>query len=108
MTRAKTDPVVSEFSARVRRALGSKLVRIYWFGSRAKGQGSAESDYDFLLETTRPLTESERDSVADVALDVSADRGVLLDIHQRTSAVMHRRRPFSLFTQTVLQEALRV
>jgi len=108
MAKPKTDRIVEQFRTRVRDALGSALVAIYWFGSRAKGEGSADSDYDLLLETTRRLTEQERDRVADVAIDVSADYGVLFDIHERTSEALKRNRPFSLFTHTVLQEGVRV
>jgi predicted nucleotidyltransferase len=92
----------------VRQALGASLVAVYWFGSRARGQGSDESDYDFLIETAHHLSEEERDRVADVAVDLSADHGVLLDIHQRTSETLRRRRPFSLFAHTVLLEGVQV
>ncbi len=100
--------IVSQFSARVREILGDKLVHIYWFGSRARGEGSEDSDYDILLETARRLTKDERDRVADVAVDISAERGVLLDIHERTSEAVLRKHPFSVFTQTVLEEGIRV
>ena len=106
MKSKRPDPVVNEFSVRVREALGCKLLGVYWFGSRARGEGGPESDYDLLLETRARLSEQERDDVADVAVDMSADHGVLLDIHERTAAAMKRRRPFSVFVQSVLEEAV--
>jgi len=64
----KEDNVVTDFSRRVRQVLGSKLVAIYWFGSRARGEGTVDSDYDLLLETRLAPLERDRDAVADVAV----------------------------------------
>jgi predicted nucleotidyltransferase len=44
----------------------------YWFGSRAKGEGHSGSDYDLLLETEMELTETQRDLLADIAIDLAA------------------------------------
>ena len=107
MKELESDRIAHGFSTRVRQALGSRLVSVYWFGSRARGKGSPDSDFDFLLETIGSLTPEERDLVADIAVDLSADYGVLLDIHTRTSEAMKRRHPFSLFVRTVLEEAVR-
>jgi hypothetical protein len=59
-----------------------------------------------LIVTRRRLTEEERDLVADIAVDLSATRGVLLDIHARTSAVMVRDAERSSLIATVLKEAI--
>ena len=101
-----TDPVVTEFSAGVRRALGPRLLAIYWFGSRARGAGTRDSDYDFLLETRQRLSERDRDVVADVAVDMSADKGVLIDIHYRTSEAIVYGASHSPFIESVLAEAV--
>lgn len=107
MRKSQTDRVVNEFSERVREALGSALVAIYWFGSRARGDGSGGSDYDILLETEDELTEQQRDLVADVAVDISADLGALLDIHYRTAKAMSTPPDsFSPFVQSVRAEGV--
>lgn len=72
----------------------------------ARGEGTPDSDYDVLLETRRRLTEQERDSVADVAIDLSAEMGVLFDIHARTSESMARDAERSPLIAAVLREAV--
>ncbi len=102
----KADNVVTDFSRRVRQVLGSKLVAIYWFGSRARGEGRVDSDYDLLLETRVAPLERDRDAVADVAVDISADTGALLDIHYRTTEALAHESLRSPFVDTVLQESV--
>ena len=106
MKHGRIDPVVGEFAARARRALGSDLVKIYWFGSRARGDAVAHSDYDLLLETRSAVSEAERDMIADVAVDISADCGVLLDIHYRTSEAVANGVGKSAFIESILAEAI--
>jgi predicted nucleotidyltransferase len=101
-----TEQVIADFSSRVRKVLGSKLVAIYWFGSRARGEGTPESDYDLLLETRATPLENDRDAVADVAVDISADTGALLDIHYRTSEALAKESTRSPFIDTILRDAV--
>jgi len=103
---ARPDPVVAEFGARVRAVLGPNIEAVYWFGSRARGEGRPDSDYDLLLATRRRLTETERDRVADVAVDLTVQWGVLLDIHMRTSEAMVRDATRSPLIASVLKEAV--
>ncbi len=102
------DDVISDFSRRVRETLGSKLVAVYWFGSRARGAGMPHSDYDLLLETRVKPLEKDRDAVADVALDISAATGALLDIHYRTTDMLAQEAAKSPFIETVLHESVMV
>lgn len=49
-----TGPTVAEISEAVRDAArGTPIVRVYLFGSRARGEGAAGSDIDLALETDR-------------------------------------------------------
>lgn len=100
------DNIVEEFSRRVRQVLGSEIVAVYWFGSRARGEGRADSDYDLLIETRQSPVESERDAVADVALDITAETGALLDIHYRTTEVLSHKALRTPFIDTILQESV--
>lgn len=43
------DPVLRFFATAVRRAVGSRLKEMILFGSRARGDAIAESDYDLLV-----------------------------------------------------------
>ena len=75
--------------------------------SRARGDGGGGSDYDLLLATRDEMTEQQRDLVADVAVDISADHGALLDIHYRTAESMTTPpQSFSPFIQSVLAEGV--
>ena len=99
--------IVAMFSSLVRRLLGDEVVSIRWFGSRAKGIGASDSDYDIMIETKRALTEAQRDAVADVTVDVTADYGVLFDVHYYTTAEIHGR-PYGRapFVLSVLEEGV--
>jgi predicted nucleotidyltransferase len=102
-----TDPVVSEFAKRVRKALGAKIHAVYWFGSRARGEGTPDSDYDLLLESVAPLSLQERDSVADISVDISGRTRVLLDVHYDLCEKMHGlRRLMTPFRDIVTREGV--
>ncbi len=73
--------IVQEYVDRARAALPMIILQAYWFGSRARGKGSPDSDYDLLLETATELNESQRDALADIAVDLAAEHGSLLDVH---------------------------
>jgi len=45
----QNDPVLRFFKASVSRALGAHLRQVLLFGSRARGDATAESDYDLLV-----------------------------------------------------------
>ena len=101
------DSVVSEFAKRVRRGLGSKIHAVYWFGSRARGEGSSDSDYDLLLESAVPLSLHERDFVTDISVDISGRNRVLLDVHYDLCEKMHGLKRFiTPFRDVVLSEGI--
>lgn len=61
MVKNITDRVVRDFSQGVREKAGTKLREIVLFGSRARGDHSEHSDYDFLiiLDTVDPQLKEE-------------------------------------------------
>jgi len=99
--------IVNGFARRAREALGENLLRLHWFGSRARGAGEEDADFDLLVETRDPVSDSQRNALADAAIDISADRGVLLDVHCYTRAEL-RDAPYSRtpFVHAVLEEGV--
>jgi predicted nucleotidyltransferase len=73
--------IVQGYVDRAKVALPGVIQHAYWFGSRARGMGHPDSDYDLLLETTTELSEMQRDALADIAIDLAAQYGSLLDVH---------------------------
>lgn len=107
MNESQIDVVIEQFRTQVRAVLGSALVSLYWFGSRARGDSNEDSDYDLLLETKSEITEKQRDLVADLAVDISANLGAWLDIHYRTVKWMSTAPyTFSPFVQSVRSEGI--
>ena len=109
MQQLPTAELVAMISRRLHTILGEKLLAVYWFGSRSRGQGDESSDIDLLLETRSPVSETERDATADLAIDLAADYSVVPDIHYYTRQQLHRS-PYarSPFVQADLSEGVRV
>lgn len=106
--RNQTD-IVDEFAKRIRRVRSVNVLQVHWYGSRACNSGTADSDFDFLIETDKPLSESQRNAIADIAVDMSAEHGVLLDLHFYTTKEL-REPPYvhTPFVQVVLEEGVLV
>jgi predicted nucleotidyltransferase len=101
----RADNIARAFAERVRRVLGPKLNRVYWFGSRTRGDSSAESDYDFLVETKARISREERDRIADISVRLTGRHRVPFDVHYTTEARMNRdAKLLSPFRDAVLRE----
>ncbi len=104
-----TDNIAKEFGLRVRRALGGNLAHVYWFGSRARREGSEDSDYDLFLETDSKLTEEERDRVAAITVDMSGRYNIVMDVHYGTTGRLRGpNRVMTPFRDVVLREGVPV
>jgi predicted nucleotidyltransferase len=68
-----SDPVLREFSARLRAALGSHLRHLVLFGSRARGDAGNGSDYDILI-----VVDDQAPSLRQTVLEVEVH---MLDTH---------------------------
>lgn len=72
----KDGPVLTRFRAALDQIYGPRIERVVLFGSRARGDAHAESDYDiavFLHDLTdRP---AEMNRLADLATDILYDGG---------------------------------
>jgi uncharacterized protein len=70
------DPVLRRFRAALREAYGARLERVVVYGSRARGDAGADSDYDiavFLHEM--PDRPAELNRLADIATGILYDSG---------------------------------
>jgi uncharacterized protein len=53
-------------------------LEVVLFGSRARGEGDAESDLDLLVVTARPLDWRERQALVDALFDIELEHDVVL------------------------------
>jgi hypothetical protein len=74
-------PCVIELRDMLRSVLGDDFVRLYHYGSRVEGQSSANSDYDVLCVTRRPLSRHEMDVVMDRRIEIQLAHDILFDLH---------------------------
>ncbi|MBI2892146.1 MAG: nucleotidyltransferase domain-containing protein [Deltaproteobacteria bacterium] len=68
---------LKEFLSEARAALGADLIEARLFGSRARGEGTAESDVDVALVVTW-ADRGRRHALYDLAFDVGLRHGVSL------------------------------
>lgn len=69
--------VLGAFRASMRGRFGGRLAALTLFGSRARGEGHAESDLDVLV-LLRDLVPAERRAILDIAYDLELDKHLVL------------------------------
>ncbi|RKY28150.1 MAG: hypothetical protein DRP79_02550 [Planctomycetota bacterium] len=77
MPRRPKDENIDEFLSRVRRRFGGRLKQAVLFGSRARGDYTEESDYDFILVFDGKI-DGIKAAVSDIALDIMIDKGICI------------------------------
>ena len=85
---------LSEFAARTRERFGQRLVELRLFGSRARGEGHADSDLD-LLVLVDGLTRDDRRAVQDLAFDIGLASGLVLSPLVHDSGTWRRDLPLA-------------
>jgi len=80
ISRTTHDPVLKRFRAALDEIYGSRLERVVLFGSRARGDGREDSDYDIavFIKDLGPLSR-ELDRLADLETDILYDSGAVLN-----------------------------
>lgn len=68
---------LAHFRRSVEAIAGDRLAAFLVFGSRARGEGRADSDVDVCV-AIRDLARDERSSIIDASADVSVDHGLVL------------------------------
>ena len=73
------DPVLTRFLEAVKPFRG-KIKSIYVFGSRARGTGRPDSDYDVLLVVSRDFSLNDKNKIYDILMDILLDTGRLISL----------------------------
>ncbi|HEX3430245.1 MAG TPA: nucleotidyltransferase domain-containing protein [Rhizomicrobium sp.] len=74
-----TDPVLQRFRMAIDRIYGDRVERVVLFGSRARGEARADSDYDIAV-FLKDLGDrwKEADKIADLATDLMDETGAFI------------------------------
>lgn len=80
MSNPLTDPVIARFRAAIADAYGARLERLVLFGSRARGDATEDSDYDFAV-FLHGLTDrgNEIGTIVDIETDILSDTGAVIN-----------------------------
>ena len=88
------DPILQRIRVALRVIYGDRIERIVLFGSRARGDGHADSDYDiavFLKNLTDRWCEFHR--LADLRTDILAETGAFLEARPFRAGSYRERTP---------------
>ena len=94
VVKATCDPILSRLRAALDEMYGDQIERVVLFGSRARGDGHPDSDYDvaiFLKEL--PDRWSELHRLADLRVKLIDDTGAFFDILPYAAAAYAERSP---------------
>jgi predicted nucleotidyltransferase len=72
----KDKAALAEFARRVRAALGSNLVDLRLYGSKARGDAAPDSDIDVAV-----ITEAANGDVEDLVIDIAFDIDLAFDVY---------------------------
>ena len=101
---ALADPVVGRIRRDLERLYGHRLDRLVLFGSRARGEARADSDYDiavFLKDYDGAMTEVDR--LADLSWDLQVATGAVISMLPLPA---HRAREKSLLLQAIREDGV--
>ena len=90
----KVDPLLSRFRAALEHMYGDRIERVVLFGSRARGDAHAASDYDvavFLKQLPDRWAELRR--LADLRVKLIDDTGAFFDVLPYPAAAYAERTP---------------
>lgn len=95
--------LIREFKRRAEQALPGRVVRVMLYGSRARGDARAVSDWDVAVFVDGKPTTADRNALSDIGFDLMMESGQYL----QTIAIDAARSPeSSSFLYNVLQDGL--
>ncbi len=104
----KKDPVLIQFLGKTR-SLRSKIIKIYLFGSRARGTERPDSDYDLLLIVKNDFSLSDKSRLYDGVIEVLLDTGRLVSLKILREKYFEEIRQLGTpFIRNVLKEGLQI
>jgi len=95
------DPILKRFKTVLVEMYGDRIDRVVLFGSRARGDGHPDSDYDvavFLRDMPDRFTELYR--LADLSTDFLCDTGEFVHAMPYRAGAYHERTPLMLGIRT--------
>jgi uncharacterized protein len=102
---AAVDPILGRFRAALTELYGERIERVVLFGSRARGTGHSDSDYDVALFLREPTdTWAEIDRLTDLQLAIRDDTGA--DIRTMPFRAGHWRDPSSPLMYEIRKDGL--
>jgi uncharacterized protein len=88
------DPILTRFRRELAEICGDRLERVVLFGSRARGDARADSDYDVaVFLKSMPDRWRELDRLSDVSLDFVDETGVIVNALPYLHAAYQERTP---------------
>jgi len=83
--------VLEEFLREIKNSLDKNLKKIVLFGSRARGEGKAGSDYDLLLVLEK-IDRRTRDLIDSIVSWFLVEKGVYFSVHSFTQEQLEKMR----------------
>jgi predicted nucleotidyltransferase len=96
----RRDERLAAFLSALRRRFGRRVRRVALFGSRARGEAVADSDYDLLVVLDR-VSAADRETVVTLEAEQLLERGAVFSTFLLSPAGLRRRRgePFLINAQ---------
>lgn len=106
MSDYRSDPFIAQTAKAVRDLYGDRLKGILLFGSRARGDATAESDYDYLVLLEEPFDYTEeRYRLSTLAFELTKDNGQSIYFKPEPPSALDKR---TIFMWNVRKDAVPV